>query len=212
MLDLKSILRTVLQQGMQDLGYPVVSVGYTASNTPNMPIITLKRGGAQDEQNRPLITLRRISGPRPVSYFLGNVAPLSETLSNTNPSPYANAILVEERIRIGIETAHDTGGQPLVDLLMMQIPYILLQNWMAMSAPVEVGGYGLISPSFQGGMDTADMQEVGGKVIYSNYVDFTARQMLETLPQPIPTTTIDYIEFEPILNNVDPNNPDFIPS
>ena len=210
MLDLKSILRAVLQQGLEDFGYGVKSVGSVSPAVgSNAPVITLKRSGAQDEDDRPLITLRRIAGPRTAAFYVGNVVP---TQSAYTPAlPYAYAIMGEDRVRIGIEAFQDTGGQSLVDVLMLQIPTMLLQNWDAMTFPTEAGGYGLYNATFRGAEDVVRSNEAGGKAVYANSIDFTAQLLMDTMPGTPTPTTIDYIAIDPILANVDPNNPNFQP-
>lgn len=208
--DLKGILMQVLTVGLQDFNYGVRSTGFV--NPPvgsDSPTISITRTGAQDEVDAPRIFLKRMGAPTARVFFLGNV---SDPMAGTN-AEYAKTILVEDRVRIGIEAFHDTGGQSLVDMLVLQIPTMLLQNWNALTYPIEVGGYGLIGPTFRGGEDTVKSNIVGGKAVYSNYIDFTATLPMDVSdPNAQPIGTIDYIEFLPTLTNVDPNDPNFQPN
>lgn len=210
MLDLKGILMQVLTVGLQDFNYGVRSTGFV--NPPansDSPIISITRSGAQDEVDAPRIYLKRMGAPTAKTFFLGNV---SDPIAGST-AEYAKTILVEDRVRIGIEAFQDTGGQSLVDMLVLQIPTMLLQNWDAMTYPLEVGGYGLISPTFRGGEDTIKSNEVGGKAVYANYIDLVATLPMDTsAPNAQPIGTIDYIEFLPTIPNVDPNNPNFQPN
>lgn len=208
MQDLKAVLITVLTQGLKDFGYGVRAVQTVQPSNPDQPIITLKRSGSQAEDDRPLITVRRIGGLRSTGFYLGNAAtPMSGV-----DSPNVPLIMADDRIRIGIEAFQDTGGQSLVDTLMLQIPVMLLQNWDAMTFPIEVGGYGLFNLSFQGSGDTVRTNEAGGKIVYTNSIDVTATLPVDTSSTVQPLGTISAIAIDPTLPNVDPSNPNFSPN
>lgn len=192
--DLKSVMVAVIQQGLTDFGYGVRSIeSVTPTSTTNPNMLTLKRSGAQDEDNRPLITIRRIAGPTPVNFYLSNYG----NPQNTSDL-YALGIQVQDRVRIQVETAQDTGGQSLIDKLMLQIPVMLLQNWDAMTFPWEVGGFGLFNVTWRGSDDVLRaFTEAGGKAIYTNALDVSAIFTLDAASQTPIVSTIDVIEFEP---------------
>ena len=192
--DLKSVVVLVLQQGLQDFGYGVHSIETvppTSADNPNT--LSVKRSGAQDEDDRPLLTVRRIGGPTPVNFYLSNYGYYEDMSEAFTP-----AIQVQDRVRIQIEAAQDTGGQSLVDKLMLQIPVMLLQNWDAMMFPWEVGGFGLFDITFRGSDDVVrPFTESGGKAIYTNAIDVSAIFTLDTASQTPSVSTIDVIEFDP---------------
>lgn len=198
MLDLKSILRVVIVQGLADFGYGVQSVESIPSTNPQSPnTVYVMRSGAQQEDDRTLITLRRVGAPRPSSFYLGNMAdPMASIGGFSVP-----LIMAEDTVRINVEAFHDTGGQSLVDKLMLQLPTALLANWDAMTFPEEVGGYGLINPTWRGGADTAETTTTGGKVSYSNHFDFVATLPIDGKSVVTPISTITYIALLPTLQN-----------
>ena len=194
--DLKAVLLVVLQQGLIDAGYGVRSIEtVTPSSTDNPNTLTIKRSGAQDEDNRPLLTVRRIAGPTPVSFYMSNYGFYEDM-----QSAYVPVIQVQDRVRIQVEASQDTGGQSLIDKLMLQIPQMLLQNWDAMTFPWEAGGYGLYNLTFRGSDDVIRaFIEAGGKAIYSNAFDVSATYTLDTPSQTPAVSTITAIEFVPIV-------------
>lgn len=192
--DLKSVLLVVLQQGLIDAGYGVHSIETAVPSSADNPnTVTLKRSGAQDEDNRPLLTVRRIAGPTPVAFYMSNYGFYEDM-----QSAFVPAIQVQDRVRIQVEASQDTGGQSLIDKLMLQIPYMLLQNWDAMTFPAEVGGYGLYNLTFRGSDDVIRaFTEAGGKAVYSNAFDVSAIYTLDAPSQTPPVSTITAIEFVP---------------
>ncbi len=194
MVDLKGAMLDVIQQGLADFGYGVVAVGSsppTSSVNPND--FTLKRAGAQDEDQRPLITIRRVSGPRSVQFYLGNqVVPQSGAV--TVPS-----VMVQDTVRIAVEATQNTGGQSLVDKLMLQIPVMLMQNWDAMTFPQEVGGYGFVNLTYRGGADEGrPFTEASGNMIYTNYIDVSGITYADAASPLTPISDISYVAFVPL--------------
>lgn len=195
MIDLKMVLTYVMQQGLQDFGYGVRGTVFTQpTSTSNIATVSFARAGAQEELDRPLITLMRPAPMRPIQFYLGNVA--LDYLGSTNIAPM---IQVQDRIRLRVEAAQDEyGGQVLIDQLMLQIPTILLQNWDAMTFPEEAGGYGMQNVTFSGGADTAESFTLSsGQVIYTNYFDVSAIVSLDAATMQPPVSTITAIQFIP---------------
>jgi len=211
MIDLKTALTYLIQQGLEDYGYGVRSMDtiLTPASSPNKATITVKRSGAQDEDDRPLITLTRIAGPNISQFYLGNLGSTRppEAPSIPNAASTANTQVldfqVDDKVRIGIEADQNTGGQSLVDLLVMQIPVIFQQSWSVLTAPPSVGGYGLFNIEIQGGEDSVDaFAEVGGKVIYKNYYDVTATYTVDSEITVLPSPELDNFLFNPPVNGV----------
>lgn len=194
MLDLKGVMLFVIQQGLEDFGYGVVAVGSADStNTDNPNTVTLKRSGAQDEDDRPLITIRRVSGPRTVQYYLGNHG--QQRAGELN----VPVIMVQDTVRIAVEATQNTGGQSLVDKLMVQIPVMLMQNWDVMIFPQEVGGFGLVNPTYRGGADEGrPFTEASGNMIYTNYIDVSATVYADAQNPMTPLGEISYVAFVPL--------------
>ena len=200
MLDLKGVLRVVIVQGLQDFGYGVQSVESIAPTTEQNTVYVM-RSGAQQEDDRTLITLRRVGAPRSSSFYLGNMADPQASIGGFG----VPLIMVEDRVQVKVEAFHDSGGQSLVDKLMLQIPTMFVQSWDAMTFPTEVGGYGLLTPTWTGGGDTVTTTHTGGKVSYSNHFDFSAVLPADAASNDPSQGTITAIVIQPTLANAADN-------
>lgn len=192
-IDTKDLLLKVLMGGYQAQGFGIEST-QVAPVDDSHPTLSFLRAMGQSSKPRPLLTVMREGGSARSAWLSNYGAPEGYTSGGSAP---AGALPIDERFRIQIEAFDDTGGMPMVDWLLETADGILLSYYDTLTWPVEAGGYGLYFPSWALGADTErPFTEVGGKVIFANYILFTCTRILSTQP-PTPGTPWGGFVIEP---------------
>lgn len=177
-LDTKDILIQILMQGYAERGYGTQSMGTQLASTPvdkEHPIIAFYRGFGQAIFDRPLVTVVR-QRAQVTPMWLGNIAYPRQGVSG-----WVESVPVNESYRIIFEATQNTAGISLIDVLVEQAQAILMEAFDVLITPLEAGGYSLYNPSWMIGEDSADaFSMLGGKVIYSSDIRFSATRFIST--------------------------------